>query len=278
MRGTPRKPLRRDLAQIDHDGIDQFREAHHAAGQKLHDGGEAPLRHMAERQIAEHRVVLRIQPKDGDDLHRGVHHAAVAEHRAFRHAGGAGRIDDDGCVVGLAGGECGVDRRAEFGLFALAERHHGGKGHQAVLLVVAHAFHIDADRRWSGRAGRLRCAAHRAPCRSAPDRRRRRSWRASGAGCIAAPAKDWSDKCPDTRRRSSAPRDRRRAIPACRRSRLQADRRRGSRAHGARWRNAALSRSTRASSCAATRRNPSRAAPGVRPAFRRDISVPAAWS
>jgi hypothetical protein len=100
---------------------------------------------MAERQIAEHRVVLRIQPKDGDDLHRGVHHAAVAEHRAFRHAGGAGRIDDDGCVVGLAGRECGVDRRAEFGRFALAERHHRGKGHQAVLLVVAHAFHIDAN-------------------------------------------------------------------------------------------------------------------------------------
>ena len=48
---------------------------------------------------------------------------------------------------GSAGGKRGVDHGAEFRLLALAERHHGGKRHQAILRVVAHAFHIDADHR-----------------------------------------------------------------------------------------------------------------------------------
>jgi hypothetical protein len=140
-----KKSLRRDLAEIDDDGIDRFREAHHAAGEKLHDGGEAPLRHMAEGQIAEHRIVLRVEPEHRDDPHRSVHHVAMAEHRAFRHASCAGGIDDDRGVVRFAGGKGGIDRSAQFGLLALAQRHHGGKRHQAVLLVVAHALHIDAD-------------------------------------------------------------------------------------------------------------------------------------
>src|ERR1700722_4809006 len=77
------KALRGDLAQIDHDGVDGLREAHDAAGEQLHDGRETTLSHVAERQIAEHRIVLRVQAEDGNDLHRGMHHVAMVEHRAF---------------------------------------------------------------------------------------------------------------------------------------------------------------------------------------------------
>ncbi len=69
----------------------------------------------------------------------------MGQHRALRHAGGAGRVDDHRDVVRPSGGKRLVDQCAIICLAPFAELEQRCERHQVVLAIVPHALHVDAD-------------------------------------------------------------------------------------------------------------------------------------
>ena len=69
----------------------------------------------------------------------------MGQHRAFRHAGGAGGVDDDRDVVRLPGGKRLIDQCAVIRLVLLAKLEQRLERHQVVPAVVPHALHVDAN-------------------------------------------------------------------------------------------------------------------------------------
>ena len=80
---------RRDLADVEGNGIDRFRKADGAAEHKLHHLGIAALGDVAERQVT-HRFERLVGDADrlGIDI-GGIDQVAMRQHRALGRTGGA---------------------------------------------------------------------------------------------------------------------------------------------------------------------------------------------
>ena len=90
-----------DLAQIDGYRVDRFGVIDHATGEQVHDRREGTLGHVAQRQVADHFVVVPVELEMGFELVNGDDQVAVRQHRALGRPGGARGVDQHAGVIGL---------------------------------------------------------------------------------------------------------------------------------------------------------------------------------
>ena len=139
---------RRDLADVERDGIDQFRKADGAAQHQLHHLAIAALGYMAERQVA-HRFERLVGDPDrlGIDIRR-IDQVAMRQHRALGRTGGARGVDEDADIVGRGLRNQPIEPVIGVGVFervALAAFAELFERHQLRLAVMPQALHVDAN-------------------------------------------------------------------------------------------------------------------------------------
>ena len=152
---------RRDLADVDRDGVDQLRKADGAAEHQMHHLAIAALGDMAQRQIT-HGLERLVGDPDGLGVDvGGIDQVAVRQHRALRRAGRARRIDQDRDVVGRGLRNQAVEGRVGVGVLEGIRSCRAGKAFRTTSAAIAGtaAGLSCRRRRWPrARAGR-HCSA-----------------------------------------------------------------------------------------------------------------------